>query len=116
MNPPPAPLLPAGTAVRVLTHRHRDQVGTVVTSPVGDAWDDLVVWVDLGQAHPVPVLPHEICPIGHTTDHQAHAHQAADERATDVTAADPVAGGLAALRTSWPTGYPGPDPAGADRP
>jgi len=106
MDTPPRPLLAPGTPARVLTHRHHDQIGTVVTGPTNGAWDDLVVWVDLGGDHPVPVLPQEIAPVEHTIDGQQAARRtaapaAADTRTDDGTA-DPVAAGLAALRTSWP--------------
>jgi len=119
VDKPPRPLLAPGTHVRVLTHRHHNQTGIVVTGPTDGAWDDLVVWVDLGQAHPVPVLPHEIHPVEHTDDHQPHAPQAdgpsvADQRADGGPATDPVAAGLAALRRSWPIGCHGP--ADPDRP
>jgi hypothetical protein len=106
MNTPPRPLLAPGTPVRVLTNRHRDQTGIVVTGPTDGAWDDLVVWVDLGQFYPVPVLPHEVHPVEHADDHQPHAPQA-DQRADGDPATDPVAAGLAALRRSWPTGRRG---------
>jgi hypothetical protein len=102
MNTPPRPLLAPGTPVRVLTQRHRNRVGEVVTGPTDGAWDDLVVWVDLGQSFPVPVLPHEILSVEHTTGHRVPAQQVGDTRTIRDAGADPVAAALESMHASWP--------------
>ena len=108
MDTPSHSLLPPGTPVRVLTQRHRDQIGTVVAGPGDGAWNDLVVWVDLGQHHPVPLLPQEVIAIEPTL-RRADSHPTTVTQAADDTAADPVAAGLAALRTWWPDGLVPPE-------
>jgi|SRR5882757_11539414 len=83
---PPAGLRP-GQPVRVTGRGHLSRCGNIAFFVDGDRSSVAEVWVDFGDRVVMPVDRCMIEPIAPTDQGQV---------------IDPVAGGLAALRTSWP--------------